>query len=95
MCLAQGPQRSDAGETRTRVPSRVKHSTTELPLCGHFCSSNGRHYVVIFVVVMGGTMGSFVLVMGSTLGHFCSSYGRHYGVIFVAVMGFTMGSFSR
>ena len=33
MCLAQGPQRSDAGEARTRGPrSRVKHSTTE-PLC--------------------------------------------------------------
>ena len=31
MCLAQGPQRSDAGEARTAAPrSRVKHSTTEL-----------------------------------------------------------------
>ena len=31
MCLAQGPQRSDAGEAQTRSPSvsRVKHSTTE------------------------------------------------------------------
>ena len=30
MCLAQGPQRSDAGEVRTVAPlSRVKHSTTE------------------------------------------------------------------
>ena len=30
MCIAQGPQRSDAGEARTRGPlSRVKHSTTE------------------------------------------------------------------
>ena len=30
MCLAQGPQRSDASEARTRDPwSRVKHSTTE------------------------------------------------------------------
>ena len=30
MCLAQGPQHSDAGEARTRGPwSRVKHSTTE------------------------------------------------------------------
>ena len=30
MCLAQGPQRSDAGEARTRTPrSPVKHSTTE------------------------------------------------------------------
>ena len=30
MCLAQGPQLSDAGEARTRGPwSRVKHSTTE------------------------------------------------------------------
>ena len=30
MCLAQGPQRSDAGEARIRAPrSRVKHSTTE------------------------------------------------------------------
>ena len=30
MCLAQGPQRSDAGEARTRGPlSQVKHSTTE------------------------------------------------------------------
>ena len=28
MCLAQGPQRSDAGEAQTRGPS-VKHSTTE------------------------------------------------------------------
>ena len=28
MCLAQGPQRSDAGETQTSDPS-VKHSTTE------------------------------------------------------------------
>ena len=30
MCLAQGPQRSDAGEAQTRAPrSRVKHSITE------------------------------------------------------------------
>ena len=30
MCLAQGPQRSDAVEARTRGPrSRVSHSTTE------------------------------------------------------------------
>ena len=30
MCLAQGPQRSDASEAQTRGPrSRVKHSTTE------------------------------------------------------------------
>ena len=30
MCLAQGPQRSDAGEARTAaLRSRVKHSTTE------------------------------------------------------------------
>ena len=30
MCLAQGPQRSDAGEARTHGPrSRVKHCTTE------------------------------------------------------------------
>ena len=30
MCLAQGPQRSDAGEARTPGPrSRVKHSATE------------------------------------------------------------------
>ena len=30
MCLAQGPQRSDACEARTAAPrSRVKHSTTE------------------------------------------------------------------
>ena len=31
MCLAQGPQHSDAGEARTRGPS-VKHSTTESSL---------------------------------------------------------------
>ena len=36
MCLAQGPQRSDAGEARTSSPqSRVKHSTTE-PLRSHY-----------------------------------------------------------
>ena len=30
MCLAQGPQRSDDGEARTRgLSSRVKHSTTK------------------------------------------------------------------
>ena len=30
MCLAQGPQRSDAGEDEPAAPqSRVKHSTTE------------------------------------------------------------------
>ena len=30
MCLAQGPQRSDAGEAGTAAPgSQVKHSTTE------------------------------------------------------------------
>ena len=30
MCLAQEPQRNDAGEARTRGPrSRVKYSTTE------------------------------------------------------------------
>ena len=50
---------------------------------GSFCSCNGRHNGVIFVVVMGGTKGSF----------FCSSNGRQYGVIFVVVMGGTMGSF--
>ena len=33
MCHAQVPQRSDAGEARTRGPS-VKHSTTE-PLRSH------------------------------------------------------------
>ena len=33
MCLAQGPQGSDASEARTRgLWSHVKHSTTE-PLC--------------------------------------------------------------
>ena len=37
MCLVQGPQRSDAGEARTRGPrSRVKHSTTE-PLHSLLC----------------------------------------------------------
>ena len=35
MCLAQGPQHSDAGEAQTRDPSSgVKHSTTE-PLHSH------------------------------------------------------------
>ena len=30
MCLAQGPQRSDAGEARTAtLRSRIKHTTTE------------------------------------------------------------------
>ena len=38
MFLAQGPQRSDAGEARTHGPrSRVKHSTTE-PLRSFFLS---------------------------------------------------------
>ena len=33
MCLAQGPQRSDAGGLKPAAPwSPVKHSTTE-PLC--------------------------------------------------------------
>ena len=27
---------------------------------GHFCSSNWRHYGVIFVVVIEGIMGSFL-----------------------------------
>ena len=41
MCLAQGPQRSDAGEARTRGPrSRVKHSTTETLRSLHtFCDN--------------------------------------------------------
>ena len=29
ICLAQGPQYSDAGEARTRGPSVLNHSTTE------------------------------------------------------------------
>ena len=42
MCLAQGPQRSDAGEVRTVAPlSRVKHSTTE-PLRSRFCLRRSR-----------------------------------------------------
>ena len=45
MCLAQGPQHSDADEARTWAPrSRVKHSTTE-PL-------RSLVIVVILVVVM-------------------------------------------
>ena len=42
MCLAQGPQRSDAGEARTHGPS-VKHSTTE-PLR----SQNGLRVITIY-----------------------------------------------
>ena len=45
MCLAQGPQCSDASEAQPAAPrSRVKHSTTE-PL-------RSLVIVVIFVVVM-------------------------------------------
>ena len=37
MCLAQGPQRSDAGEARTRGPSvssqALYHWATALPKC--------------------------------------------------------------
>ena len=37
MCLAQGPQRSDAGEARTRGPSvssqALYHWATALPVC--------------------------------------------------------------
>ena len=44
MCLAQGPQRSDASEARTCGPSVVTHSTTE-PL-------RSLVIVVILVVVM-------------------------------------------
>ena len=37
MCLAQGPQRSDAGEARPEaLRSRVKRSTTELPVCSFY-----------------------------------------------------------
>ena len=44
------------------------------------CSSNGRHYGVIFVLVMGDVMRSFFrVVMGALWGHICSSNGRHYG----------------
>ena len=45
MCLAQGPQRSDAGEALTpALRSRVKHSTTEplrFPLLVSSSSSSG------------------------------------------------------
>ena len=47
MCFAQEPQRSDAGEARTRGPwSRVKHSTIE-PLC----SQKVYHCLFIFMYV--------------------------------------------
>ena len=47
MCLAQGPQRSDAGEARTAaLRSRVKHSTTE-PLR----SLNTENNIVLFGAV--------------------------------------------
>ena len=44
MCLAQGPQRNDTSEARTRgLRSRVKHSTTE-PLRSHYtlCEYTGK-----------------------------------------------------
>ena len=52
MCLARGPQRSDAGEARTRGPSfssqALYHWATVLPLSSHrvqYCRYKGsRHY---------------------------------------------------
>ena len=52
MCLAQGPQCSDAGEAQTRVPrSRVKHSTTE-PLRSliRMCSYEKAHIHLKFML---------------------------------------------
>ena len=47
MCLAQGPQRSDAGEARTRCPSvssqALYHWATALP---HFPYYSFRTYVL-------------------------------------------------
>ena len=43
MCLAQGPQRSDTGDARTRGPrSRVKRSTIE-PLHSLSCRTYVKH----------------------------------------------------
>ena len=43
MCLAQGPQRSDTGEARTRAPrSRVKHCTID-PLHSLSCRKYVKH----------------------------------------------------
>ena len=46
MCLAQGPQRSDAGEARTRaLRSRVKHSITE-PLRSLYSIVTTQHFIL-------------------------------------------------
>ena len=45
MCLAQGPQRSDAGEARTRGPSfssqALYHWATALP----YLSIDAKHFI--------------------------------------------------
>ena len=52
MCLAQGPQRSDAGEARTRYPSvssqALYHWATALPLSS--LSSVYLYLLVLFII---------------------------------------------
>ena len=56
MCLAQGPQRSDAGEARTRYPSVLSQAlypwATALPI----------YYFMYLPLFVGGSVLVFVLV---------------------------------
>ena len=50
MCLAQGPQRSNAGEARTRaLRSRVKNSTTELMSSVDFFQKNSFRSTILLI----------------------------------------------
>ena len=59
MCLAQGPQRSDAGEARTRGPSvssqALYHWATALPIflflclnCGIYDTISAKEFIDFF-----------------------------------------------
>ena len=79
MCLAQGPQCSDAGEARTCGPLiSIKHSTTELPHSGsimvHFgLRSQPCLYSVTTVYVSSEGSGEICMLAQSHQSLHCSN----------------------
>ena len=63
MCLAQGPQRSDSGEGRSRGPS-VKHSTIE-PLLSLSLKILGQGLIVVTLKIKIKQLGGKTDIAGS------------------------------
>ena len=58
MCLAQGPQRSDAGEARTRYPSvSSKYECNKTTLCDQYSCilpDNNQNHTEFFKLTLDG-----------------------------------------